>query len=192
MGILAKESPEARIRSCGRDGARETNRNKLETILVVKKDSIVKKKQTKADKFNDYADAVQAIRESLPPRRHTAKDGSIPTHPVVPVFELPEKEVVKGCLAWLKRHRIFCTRHDVGGGYLGAGTAYATYGIKGAGDIIGLLRNGRHFEIECKTGKGGRLSLNQQKRMHNIRDNNGIYLVVHGCEELAFYFKDLI
>ncbi len=147
------------------------------------------KKRTKAEKCVDYADAVKAIREGRPPRRHTAKDGSIPTHPVIPSIDQPEKNVISGCLGWLKRHRIFCTRHDVGGGYLGAGTAYATYGIKGAGDIIGLLRNGRHLEIECKAGKGGRLSKSQQKRMHNIRDNNGIYLVVHGVEELEYKMK---
>lgn len=147
------------------------------------------KKKTKADKFNDYADAVKAISQGQPPRRHTAKDGSIPTHPVVDVADRPEKDVVHQCLMWLKRHRIFCTRHDVGGGYLGAGTAYATYGIIGAGDIIGLLRNGRHFEIECKAGKGGRLSRGQQKRMHNIKDNNGIYLVVHGVEELEYLME---
>lgn len=150
------------------------------------------KKRTKAEQFADFADAMKAINQGQPPRRHGAKDGSIPTHPVVPVPEQREAYVVITCLAWLKRHRIFCTRHDVGGGYLGTGTAYATYGIKGAGDIIGLLRNGRHFEIECKAGKGGRLSKGQQKRMHNIRDNNGIYLVVHGCEELAYFMRTYI
>lgn len=147
------------------------------------------KKRTKAEKCADYADAVKAIREGQTPKRHGARDGSIPTHPVVPVPKQREAYVVTVCLAWLKRHQIFCTRHDVGGGYLGAGTAYATYGIKGAGDIIGLLRNGQHFEIECKAGKGGRLSKSQQKRMHNIRDNNGIYLVVHGVEELAHFMR---
>lgn len=151
------------------------------------------KKRTKADKYGDYADAVKAINEGRPPKRNRAKDGSIPTHPVVPVVDRPEKDIVHQCLMWLKHHRLFCNRHDVGGGYLGAGTAYATYGIIGAGDIIGLMRKtGRHFEIECKAGKGGRLNKAQQKRMENIRSNNGIYFVVHGVSELEYYFKDLI
>ena len=60
------------------------------------------KKKTKADKFADYADAVKAINKGQPPRRHGAKDGSIPTHPVVPVTDQSEKEVVM--LELLSKH----------------------------------------------------------------------------------------
>jgi len=28
--------------------------------------------------------------------------------------------------------------------------------------------------------------------MRKIRENNGLYFVVHGVEELEYYFKDLI
>lgn len=59
-----------------------------------------------------------------------------------------------------------------------------TYGIIGAGDILGLLPDGRHFEVECKRGRGGRLSEEQQKRWKKIRENNGLYVVVHGVREL--------
>lgn len=150
------------------------------------------KKQTKQQKFNDLADAVKCIRQGKPPKRSRAKDGSIPTHPVVDIpCPMLEYIVLKDCLMWLKQHNIFHNRHDCGTGDI-AGAGMATYGIKGAGDIIGLLSNGRHFEIECKRGKGGRLSEIQQKRMQNIRVNNGLYFVVHGVEELEYYFKELI
>jgi len=149
------------------------------------------KKRTKAEKNQDYFDAFKCIQAGKKVKRSGAKDGSIPTHSVVPVPDLSESVVLKDCLAWLKKHHVFCNRHDVGAGDV-SGAGYATYGIKSAGDIIGLLPYGIHFEIECKRGSGGRLSKGQQKRMKDIRANNGIYLVIHGTEELAYYFEGLI
>ena len=148
-------------------------------------------KQTKAQQFSDYADAFKCIREGKPVKRSRAKDGSVPTHPVVEVLPLCESEVLKHCLRWLKQHNIFCDRHDSGAGDI-SGSGYATYGIKGAGDIVGLLPNGIHFEVECKAGKGGRLSVKQQKRMEGVRNNNGLYFVIHGIEELEHCFRNFI
>jgi len=151
------------------------------------------KKQTKAQKFNDLANAIGQIRRGEPVRRIGAKDGSIPTHPVVLVDpKLLERDVLEQCLMWFRVHRIFHNRHDVGAGDI-AGMGYATYGIKNAGDIIGILKpDGKHFEIECKRGKGGRLSLGQQKRMRDVRDNGGLYFAVHGVEELGHYLGEYV
>jgi hypothetical protein len=154
------------------------------------------KRQTKLQKFNDLANAIGQIRRGEKVKRIGAKDGSIRTHPVVPVNPKKlEHEVLADCLAWLKKYHVFCNRHDCGSGDI-VGAGMATYGIRSAGDIIGILNKhrhvGRHFEIECKRGSGGRLSAGQQKRMKDVRKNGGIYLVVHGIEELAHYFKDLI
>lgn len=149
------------------------------------------KKRTRKQLYGDIADAVKCIREGKKVKRSKAKDGSISTHPVVPVSDLPEKEVLVECLRWLRLHRIFHNRHDCGSGDI-LGYGYAQYGIKSAGDIIGLLPTGQHFEIECKRGKGGRLSEGQQKRMRDIRKNNGLYFVVHGVEELEYYFRGLV
>ncbi|KKK92188.1 hypothetical protein LCGC14_2705410, partial [marine sediment metagenome] len=71
------------------------------------------------------------------------------------------------------------------------GPGHARYGIKGAGDIIGVL-SGVHFEVECKKGKGGRLSVNQQKRMRDVRAAGGVYQVVHGIPEMGHYFEGLL
>lgn len=150
------------------------------------------KPKTKTQKLDDQFTAYQCMRNNQPVKRSRTKDGSIPTHPVIRVqCFITEKGVLKDCLYWLKCHRIFCNRHDCGSGDI-AGAGRATYGIKGAGDIIGLLPNGKHFEIECKAGKGGRLSAGQQKRMLDIRKNGGLYFVVHGLSELEYYFKGLI
>lgn len=151
------------------------------------------KRRTVAEKKADMFDAYKQIRAGEPVKRKGAKDGSIPTHPVVPVGEVKTESVVLGeCLSWLKRHRVFCNRHDCGAGNFGAG--YATYGIRGSGDIHGILRHhgGKHFEIECKKGAGGRLSKKQQERMKDVRDNKGLYFVVHGVEELEHFLGEYV
>lgn len=152
------------------------------------------KRRTKAQKCKDYYDAFRCIREDRKMEREGTKDGSIATHPVVDILVTKaEKFVIAECLTWLKKHNVFCNRHDAGT-FQNIRGDWGTYGIKGSGDIHGMLRNhdGKHFEIECKVGFGGRLSLIQQKRMRQIRENNGLYFVVHGVEELEHYFGELI
>ncbi|HDY89736.1 MAG TPA: hypothetical protein ENH82_16680 [bacterium] len=150
------------------------------------------KKQTRAQKCSDYADAFKCIKEGKPVKRLHSKDRSIPTHPIVEVrHPYPEKDVLHDCLVWLRREGILCDRNNVGAGQIGE-SGYYSYGIKDAGDIIGLLQNGQHFEIECKRSGGGRLSYGQQKRMKKIRENNGLYFVIHGIAELEYYFKDIV
>ena len=142
--------------------------------------------KTRTQKLADAFATYTAAKQGTKPKRG-AKDGSIPTHPVVPCPDLPEAEVLKRCLKWLRARRVFCDRHDCG-----SGPGHARYGIKGAGDIIGILHDGRHFEIECKKGKGGRLSKGQQERMAEVRATEGEYFVVHGVPELKYYMEGLI
>ena len=140
-------------------------------------------KQKNADNYQAY----QCLTQGKPVKRTGAKDGSKPVHPVCPVDpDKTEDEVLKDCLAWLTKQRIFHDRHDVGGANI-AGAGFAVYGIKGAGDIIGINRNGLHFEIETKRGKGGRWKEDQQKRCEEVRATKGIYLLISGVEELIFY-----
>lgn len=121
-----------------------------------------------------------------------AKDGSIPTHPVVPCPDMPEAAVLCQCMAWLKRHRIMADRMNVGAGHLEDRKQFHTYGIPGAGDIMGILPTGIHFEVECKRGRGGRLSEKQQERQKKVLTTNGVYVIVHGIPELELKFKGLI
>jgi hypothetical protein len=142
--------------------------------------------KTRTQKLDDYHTAYRAAKQGTKPKRR-AKDGSILTHPVAPCPDLLEREVLKQCLSWLRARRILCDRHDCG-----SGPGHARYGIKGAGDIIGVLAGGRHFEIEVKRGRGGRLSKGQQERMQAVRAAGGVYEVVHGVEELEYYFRGLL
>ena len=113
------------------------------------------------------------------------KDGGIPTKPLVPCPDVLENTVLKEVLSWLRRRRIVCDRMNVGAGQIGI-SGFRTYGIKGAGDIIGLTRQGIHFEIEVKRGRGGTWSPGQYKRREKIVDNGGIYLLIHGVVELEY------
>lgn len=146
-------------------------------------------KKPKAQKLNDCYTALQHLKNNTKPERK-AKDGSIPTHPIVPCPDVLEHEVKTDCLKWLKERRIFADGHDCGSGDL-VSAGQARYGIKDSGDIHGILPNGIHFEIECKRGRGGRLSKGQQDRMRDVRATNGVYLVIHGVCELECWFYEL-
>lgn len=149
------------------------------------------KRQTKQQKFNDLANAVHQIRAGKPVKRIGRKDGSIATKPVVPCPDLPEHEVKADCISWLRKHHIMCNGHGCGAGVLEGNGYYAVYGIKDSGDIHGMLkhRDGKHFELECKKGTGGTWSAGQRKRMHQVRDNGGLYFVCHGVPELEYYYN---
>ncbi|MCK5608354.1 hypothetical protein KAR91_41110 [Candidatus Pacearchaeota archaeon] len=156
------------------------------------------KKQTKAQKFNDIANAIGQIRRGEKVKRIGAKDGSIRTHPVVPVDPKKlEREVLADCLSWLKKHHVFCNRHDAGTFQNDRGQ-WGCYGIINSGDIHGILKEnefhfgGHHFEIECKRGSGGRLSSGQYKRGANVMHAGGLYFVVHGVEELEYYMGEWV
>jgi len=144
------------------------------------------KPQTKLQKYNDLANAVGQIRRGEKVKRIGAKDGSIRTHAVIDVPDVLEKIVLQDCLEWLRKRGIVCDRNNTGAGEMGTSGFY-NYGIKNGGDIIGLTKQGIHYELECKRGRSGRLSEGQQKRMQIIRNNGGTYLVIHGWQELEYY-----
>lgn len=149
--------------------------------------NLTMKRQTKQQKLNDQYTAYDAMRRNKKPKRPTHKDGSIPTRPTVPCEDLPEADVLSGCLSWLEAHGFIADRMNVGAGDFGGG--FRHYGIAGAGDIIAIAPNGRHIEIECKAGKGGIWSVAQQKRCWKIRKNNAVYMIVHSVYELAHRFE---
>lgn len=152
------------------------------------------KKQTKKQKFFDLATAIGQIKRGEPVRRIGTKDGSIATHPVVYVDPKKlESDVLADCLGWLKMHHVFCNRHD-SGSFRNDRSQWGTYGIKNSGDIHGMLslHNGKHFEIETKRGSGGRQTEGQQKRMKDVRANDGLYFIIHGVEELIHYIGEWV
>lgn len=145
--------------------------------------------KTKTQKLAEAHILYTAAKTNTKPKRG-ARDGSIPTHPVVPCPDLPELGdggVQKLCYQWLKARRVFCSTHACG-----RGPNNAIYGIKHSGDIHGILPDGRHFEIETKKGRGGRLKTGQSVRMVDVRHTGGLYFIVHGIPEMEHYFEGLI
>ena len=158
-------------------------------------------RRTKKEQCADLFDAFKCVKEGKPVKRSGAKDGSIQTHPVVPCVDVPEKIVQDECIAWLKKRRVFGTRSNVGAGQLVStdragfqrpASGFQRYGIKDAGDWLGLMSNGIHLELEFKRGRGGRLSAGQQKRMAAIQRNNGLFFVIHGVPELDYFVGSIM
>jgi hypothetical protein len=131
------------------------------------------------------------MNEGKKPKRATNKDGSISTKPLFIVEPQLESEVLKECMAWLRKQGCVADRLDAGTAYMDNGQIYR-YGIVGAGDIIGILPTGQHFEIECKRSTGGKWSISQQRRKKKIERNNALYLIVHSLVELQHYMKGVL
>ncbi len=123
------------------------------------------------------------------PYKPGRKDGGMVTKPVVPCADKPEATILCECISWLRRHRVGALRMN--NGMFDTGHGYRQYGIKGAGDILCLCK-GWYIEIECKRGRGGVLSLNQQKHRDWVRRHFGAYLIVHGVEELEHLMLPII
>lgn len=119
-------------------------------------------------------------------------DGGIATKPTVLCENVLEKDVLNKCVHWLKLHQILCDRNNTGMGDIAGDGRKFRYGIKDAGDIIGCLPDGTHFELECKRGKGGTLSLGQQKRKAKVEASNGLYFITHGVPELERQLGEML
>ena len=146
------------------------------------------KKHTKQDFGKFTADMIKAKQDGVKfkPGR---KDGSIATKPFINGRDLPEADVLKACISWLKIRCIGAKRINNGAGDFGGGFRY--YGIKGAGDIL-CCHGGQYIEVECKAGRGGRLSKTQQKHRDWVEFHGGFYFVVHGVGELEHFFNQEI
>ena len=119
-------------------------------------------------------DPLLNMTPPLPPPRKKRKRTKTRTH--------PETQLVHDCLVWLKEHKIFAFRQNTG--TLWVGNCPISYGLKGAGDITGLLPNGLRLEIECKVGYNKQSQV-QKDFQTKIEKNKGIYLLVYSVEELA-------
>lgn len=63
-----------------------------------------------------------------------------------------------------------------------------SFGYPGAGDITGILPDGRRLEIECKSPTG-KQSEKQRKFQEKIEQNGGVYLLVRSERDLEEQWK---
>lgn len=137
------------------------------------------KRKTKKEIFSTYHTHICADANIQKP---------IQTKPTIPCEDVLEHDVLKDCMSWLRKRKIVADRNNVGM-FRVPGSGMCRFGIKFGGDIMGLLPNGRHLEVEAKRGRGGKLSVGQQERRKKILMNNGVYLVVHSAEELEMLME---
>lgn len=148
------------------------------------------KKQTKQRLGKGIVDMIHAKNAGIP-YKPGRRDGGIRTKPVVPCEDLPEADVLKECISWLKKNRVGVKRMNVGAGDMTGRGDYRRYGIKGAADLLCIYK-GLHISVECKRGRGGVLSLNQQEHRDWVQRYGGEYIIAHGSEELEFFMSPIL
>lgn len=95
--------------------------------------------------------------------------------------------LVKMCLDWLKLNRFLAWKNPTTGlkrTDKHGREFWAQSGERGHGDIVMIGVNGRHVEIECKTGSG-RLSRYQKLRQRELKEAGAEYWIVRSVDELV-------
>jgi hypothetical protein len=94
-----------------------------------------------------------------------------------------ETDLVKSCLEWLSYHGIYCWRNNTAGIYSKKSGGYFFHGMRGVGDIVGILPDGRFLSVECKVGTN-KPTEHQTEFMKKIAENNGVAIWVSSLDEL--------
>ena len=92
-----------------------------------------------------------------------------------------EAPVLHTCLAWLHTRGILAYRQNTGTAWINGQPV--SFGYPGAGDITGILPDGRRLEVECKS-LTGKQSEKQKKFQAKIKSNGGVYLLVRSQRDL--------
>lgn len=93
-----------------------------------------------------------------------------------------ESVVLRDCLNYLHANGVFCWRQNTGA--FKVDNRFFRSSIAGVSDIIGVLPTGQFLAVECKREKGGRVSEKQKDFLQNVKEHNGVALVVHSWQEL--------
>lgn len=95
-----------------------------------------------------------------------------------------ENRIQAAILTYLKEQGIFCWRNNNGAVYdAKLGQYRAHNGLKGVGDIIGMLPDGRFLSVEVKT-KTGVVSADQQFFIKRCERSGGLCFVARSIEDV--------
>lgn len=97
-----------------------------------------------------------------------------------------ESEILKSILEYLKIRGYLCWRNNSGAYVDGDNRGkkrFIRYGLPGSGDIIGCLKDGRFFSIECKRPGLPPTPL-QRDFMFKVQTSNGIAFVASSIDDL--------
>lgn len=95
-----------------------------------------------------------------------------------------ENQVQKEVLRYLKAQGVFCWRNNNTAVYdqrLGFYRAFD--GLKGVGDILGILSDGRFLSVECKSSTG-KASPDQILFVKRCTLLGGLCVIVHSLDEM--------
>lgn len=149
---------------------------------AVERDKIRRQAPQLADLIGRMKQAKEEGRDpysvTLPPHLRQSATSS---RPRTRTKSQPENEVKNACLRWLKDHDIYAWRNNTG--MVWTGNHPIRFGLVGSADIIGLLPDGRFLAVECKS-KTGKQSDMQKRFQENIEQNNGVYVLAYGVEDL--------
>lgn len=94
-----------------------------------------------------------------------------------------ERHVLRAVLAALRSHpRVAWFTRQQSGLFM-EGERTIRVGYRGLPDIVGMLRGGRLFCVECKSATG-RVTSEQQKTLDNINRNGGLAFVARSVEDV--------
>lgn len=131
----------------------------------------------KAGPIGELITRVRAYGDKMPPppivatptkRKHAPKKDR-------------ESTVLRDCLKLLHKQGIFAYRQNTGTAWIDGQPV--SFGYPGAGDITGVLPDGRRLEVECKSATG-KQSAKQKAFQEKIETNNGVYILVRSVAEL--------
>ena len=139
-----------------------------------------------------FQDTIRANQRAL---AFMAASAGVPQHPDTVMETKPkrtrkrsasgkplEKHILKAILDALRHHPdvAIVDRRQVG--EFVDGERHIRVGIPGVGDISGMMKGGRYFEIEVKR-EGGRTTDAQVTRLNRIRNGGGIAGVARSVED---------
>lgn len=96
-----------------------------------------------------------------------------------------ENKTQLSIIKYLKAQGIYCWRNNTMGTYDRKLNLYRSnpYTLKGVGDILGILPDGRFLSVECKSSTG-KASADQLLFVKRCTALGGLCVVIHSLDEL--------
>ena len=106
----------------------------------------------------------------------------------VPRTDLLEKDIQKQILMLLKRHpKVQWVARFNSGTFVSGDRYISSNSQSGMSDILGMLKGGRLFAIECKS-RTGKIMPHQQEFLDLINDGGGLGFVARSVEDVLARF----
>lgn len=102
-----------------------------------------------------------------------------------------ESDIQRQVIDYLRARRIFHWRNNVGGVYRNG--RYVVFGVAGAGDIIGVLNDGRFLSVEIKAPGPDTTAKKRKEAQAAFRDAintaGGVAIVARSVDDVMALFE---